>query len=323
MKMASIVYDLVTGGRSLFLPDILEEYEISDRTARRYFKTLNELFEMKVGQPLIRSTKEGSFEYWRIVDEGSLRSTEYNLLSLYMGCILLSFLEGTVIQDGLFDLFYQVEQTIPKNKRSLLKNHHKKFVYTSFGHKEYFAHDDQIDVIIRSLILQRPFSFLHESTKGMIKRKMNPFSMIFHKGALYIYGYSYSHDECRLFKVDKIRSAKILVNEEFDYPKDYSPQNVTSSTFGIYQGEKKQMYEVIIEFEENLYDYIAMRQWSCSQRVIDMENGKYHFCVEVDDLNEIFHWTLALGSQVKALGPIELVEMIRDEIDAFNAIYNP
>ena len=50
LNMAKLIYTLATQGRSLTLEEILRILDISERTARRYLKAINEFLEQPAGR---------------------------------------------------------------------------------------------------------------------------------------------------------------------------------------------------------------------------------------------------------------------------------
>lgn len=321
LKMAALIHELHTYGKAIPLDDLLEMCETSERNIRRYFKALNEMSEHRYGKPLIQKYKVDDVEKWRLTDEWHERSTEYQIMSLYMGAMLMSFLEDTVIKSGLMDLFDFMQQALPRSQRKLLRNHEKKFFYTSFGQKTYRDFDDQIDQLLQAIILQYAVEIVHNSKEGLKKHHVLPYTLIIHKGAMYLYGFVETYEENRLFMVDKLKSVKCLKDDPFEYPENYHPESVIQSAFGIYQGDKSEQIEVVIEFDDRLYDYIANRQWIPNQEIIDKGKGKYHFRVYVDDLREIFRWVLSLGSQVRVVKPRVLKNKVLKEVENLTKLY--
>ena len=55
LNMAKLIYTLATEARSLTLEDILRILDISERTARRYLKAINEFLSNRQGEPLLSS----------------------------------------------------------------------------------------------------------------------------------------------------------------------------------------------------------------------------------------------------------------------------
>jgi len=321
INMAKLVYALAREGRSMTLEEVLDALGVSERTAHRYLKSINESLSSKAGEPLIRVKRSDGVERWMLNDETTIHATHYQLMSLYMGSMLMSFLSGTVIQDGLLDVFASIESIIPREHRKILHRQHKKFFYTSFGMKRYDQYDDQIDVLIRALLLERKVEMTYASpTRGTKQHLVHPYTLITHKDSLYLFGLKEVEEETRLYSVDRIRQIQLL-DEKFEYPKDYSPEQVLKKSFGIFMGSLDNGIEVEIEFSEQLYDYVANRRWMSNQKTTAIKDGKFRMTAVVSDLFEIGHWVLSLGGEARVIRPDTLQVLIKTEIGKIQSLY--
>ena len=321
LNMAKLIYTLATQGRSLTLEDILRILDISERTARRYVKAINEFLSNRQGESLIKVTKTGGVERWRLNETMPLEATSYQLMSLYLGSILMASLDQTVVRDGLMDVFTDLEETIPLAQRALLKNYQKKFYTTGFGSRRYEEVDEHIDVVLRGLLNQFKLELYYRSKKGERQYLVQPYTLVMHRDALYLNAWVESYGEIRTFRVDNILQAK-LTKDYFDYPTDYSPELFYEKSFGVFKGDGANEITVVIEFPENLYDYVANRSWIANQEISPVQDGKFQMKVVVSNLFEIFHWVMSIGSEARVIEPEELIEMVRGEALKILGSYN-
>lgn len=314
LNMANLIYLLATQGRSLPLGDILRQLSISPRTASRYRRAINEYLSNRQGEPLIKVTRVGGVERWRLNESVPLDATPYQLVSLYMGAVLMASLEQTVVRDGLLDVVASLEEAIPLAQRSLLKHYEKKFYATGFGRRRYEAADEHIDVILRGLLNQYKLSLHYRSQKAERDYRVRPYTLVMHREALYLNAYVEDYAEIRTFRVDNILAATLL-KESFDYPEDYAPEALYEKSFGVFRREGDEQIEVVIEFPEYLYDYVANRTWMARQEISPVQEGRFQMRVVVSNLFEIFHWVMGLGSDARVLAPATLQAMIRTEAE--------
>lgn len=321
LNMAKLVYFLAREGRSMTLEEITETLSVSERTARRYLKSLNECPGFVEAEPLIVVTRKGGIERWALNDRETVTATHYQLVSLFMASVLMTFLEGTVARDGLLDIIATLQRSLPRSHKKLLHNHVKKLYYTAFGAKRYDNFDEQIDVLFRGVLLQRRVAMSYVSQRGENRYSIHPYTLLIHRDALYLIGYSESHQETRTFAVDKIADARLL-EDSFDYPEDYSPDDFLKGSFGIFTRAEQERIDVEIEFDEELYDYVANRNWIPGQKTTRVKNGKFRMRATVTDLFEIGHWVLGMGSAAVVLKPEELREMIVSEVGKIATRYD-
>lgn len=134
-----------------------------------------------------------------------------------------------------------------------------------------------------------------------------------HGDSLNLNAYSERYQELRTFKVDKITAAR-LNKDHFDYPPGYDPQAMHQRSFGIYEGKGDRDIEVLVEFPESLYDYVANRQWMADQEITLVKSGKFRLKVMVNDLFEIMHWPMGIGSDAKVIKPKALKTRLKQEV---------
>jgi len=313
LNMAKLIYTLATQGRSLTLEDIQRILSISARTAGRYRRAINEFLTNRHGEPLITITRVGGVERWRLNETTPLEGTPYQLISLYVGAILMASLDQTVVRDGLLDVFAALEQAIPLAQRSLLQHYEKKFYATGFGRRRYDVADEHIDVILRGLLNQYKLSLQYRSQKGERQYLVRPYTLVLHREALYLNAFVEDYQEIRTFRVENMLAVK-LTKERFDYPLDYAPEALYEKSFGVFRVEGEQI-TVVLEFPEYLYDYVANRTWMSRQEISPIQDGKFQMRVVVSNLFEIFHWVLGIGSDARVLAPEELKNLVRREAE--------
>lgn len=312
LNMAKLIHALATQARSLTMEDIRRLLDISERTARRYLRAINACLSNRQGEPLIKIIKSGGVERWRLNETLPLEATPYQLMSLYLGSILMASLDRTVVRDGLMDIFADLEETIPLAQRALLKNYQRKFYCTGFGRKCYEEVDEHIDVVLRGLLNQYKLALHYRSQKGERNYLVQPYTLVMHRDALYLNAYVENYGEIRTFRVDNILRAQ-LTKDYFEYPGTYSPESFYEMSFGVFKGDDGKRITVVLEFSEKLYDYVANRSWIANQEISPVQEGKFQMKVIVNNLFEIFHWLMGIGSEAKVIEPKELIEMVRQE----------
>ena len=320
LNMAQLVYLLAQQGGSMTFEEVLDTLGVSGRTARRYISALNKGL-ITDGQPVILVSRADGVERWSLNEGKTIDLTQYQWTSLYFATALMGSLRGTVLQDGALDLLRALEKQIPRSRRHCLRNFSKKFHSTAFGQKQYESSDDQVDALLRALLWQRKAEIVYTSSRGTHTYPVLPYTMLMHREALYLVAYSERHEEIRVFKVDKIADVTLSRDKTFEYPKDFSPTDYLGASFGIFCPDSEQTYEVEVEFDEDLYDYVAHRKWMPDQRTSRVKDGRFRMTVTVSDLFEIAHWIMGIGSDAQAIKPKELRELIVDEARKTLSIY--
>jgi len=89
--------------------------------------------------------------------------------------------------------------------------------------------------------------------------------------------------------------------------------------FGIYPHEKD--YKVELKFDAEIAHLVKEKAWNQDWVIEDLENGDMRLKMTVGHLLEVKRWVLSWGKDVEVVGPVELKEMVRDEIEYINKNY--
>jgi len=125
---------------SVLLADVCDELGVSERTARRYKKALDEYFRDKLGYSpeesftLIEIIRHDAGERWALrLHEEERPDSFQRVLSVYVAMLLLKSFESTVLQEGLHELWRHAAGTLKPADKNMLANFDRKFRCTGFG----------------------------------------------------------------------------------------------------------------------------------------------------------------------------------------------
>ncbi|MBF0542625.1 MAG: WYL domain-containing protein [Nitrospirae bacterium] len=317
-KVLGIISELATKGETS-LDELIDTVGITEQNAYRLLKDVNEYFEEFYGKPLIKSKRVDEAISWSLQEDILLTSRPNKLMSVYMASIFMTSFKGTDVDNCILDVREHIENQLTR-KMPEIRNSDRKFHYRAFGRKYYEKYNDQLCAVLHGLIKQKKVEILYKSQNyGEKNYLIHPYTLFLHKETLYIIAYSETDiKKIITFGIDRIISAKTTDNN-FKYPKDYSPDKYTDKSFGMFHG--KQEIKVTLEFNESLYEYITSREWSPSQQFTNLNKGKFQMSVFVSDFFEIMRWTMQFGSDVKVIEPIELRNMIEKEAEKVLGLY--
>jgi len=143
------------------------------------------------------------------------------------------------------------------------------------------------------------------------RRKVNPYRIWFFNGTFYLIGLCHMRNEVRIFALDRIKMLH-QTKETFEVPEDFSLENFTGPSFGVYQGEGT---HIKIWFHPDVAGYIKEKIWHESQKIHPQDDGSIIFEAEVAGTDEIRFWIMTWGSKAVVLEPESLREEIRTEAE--------
>jgi predicted DNA-binding transcriptional regulator YafY len=149
-------------------------------------------------------------------------------------------------------------------------------------------------------------------------RQLDPYVLHFTRNNPYVTGFCHKRQMVRWFRVDRVRSIWLL-NERFEVDPTFDRQKHFEDVFQQEVGEKA--HEVAIWFDAQTTPFIRERRWHPTQLVEEGQDGTLILRMKVRGLNELKRWILFYGKGAIALGPPELVEMVREEVTQMNCLY--
>lgn len=299
---------------------IQSELDISERTLLRYVAACRDAVVDLDGNPLIETIRRGDRRLLRLTEEGRADdATVYHVLFLYFALSVFSFLDGTVIRDGVEDLWERFAERLPGAERRRMAEFAKKFYVVPFGTKDYRDHDDTIDVLLQCLIDQRRVRIDYAALMGDGKEHdFEIYTLAMYRGGLYLIGRSHRGKRIVKLAVERIRSAKKL-SERFEYPRNYSPEKHCEGVFGIIEGDETKVEILIHDLETAAY--LRARQIHPTQQFRERRDGKTVLAMTVRGTDELRYWLLGLGEHVEVLRPKSLRNAIADSLVRAHANY--
>src|SRR5262249_15471850 len=167
--------------------------------------------------------------------------TSYQALSFYLALTVCQFLDGTVLKDGVEDLWQRFYRMLTPGQQARLADFDRKFYSIPYAVKDYREFDETLDVIIRSLVNQNTMRIDYAGPwhEGHV-HEFDPYTLAMYRGGLYLIGRSHHYRKIVYLAVERIRSAERL-EERFEYPRRYSPARHTEGTFGIVDGPETEV----------------------------------------------------------------------------------
>jgi predicted DNA-binding transcriptional regulator YafY len=187
------------------------------------------------------------------------------------------------------------------------------------------GHADIIDeetfaAVFSALRTKHTVSFDYQPLQksGYKKRIVNPYHAISQNGNWYIIGHCHDKKEPRLFSLSRMKKAA-LTKKSFTIPVDFNPDNYYDSKIGVWASYRTP-YDIELLIDNEIGVYALERRWHTNQQVEQREDGVY-VKFNTTQMPEVLRWVLGQGHTVKALGPPELIEMVKDECKKVLSMY--
>lgn len=325
-RLARLVHELRERPNGWSFEAIEEELRITERTLARYLEACRRELVDHRGHPLLEVVRRGERRFVRLAEPRSgPATTDYEVLALFFTLRLARVLEGTVFEAVNRDLWDKMLKTVPATARRRLENADRKFYALPHLPKSYTHMEDELDVVLRALIDQTRLVIDYGGVVGEGRtHDFDPYSLVEHRGGLYLLGHSAHYRKIIWLAIDRIRAVRPKLDEDrlkirFAYPKTFDPARHTNGTFGIVDGESTRV-ELAIQNEET-ESYLRARHLHATQRFFSGGDGRTHLEVRVRGTTELANWILSASPWVEVLHPPELRAEIARRAAATTALY--
>lgn len=308
-RLARIVLGLLSRPHGWPLAAITAELGISERTLLRYLAVCrNELVD-SAGRPMIEVVGQGATRALRLVEHGPAPDAGiFEAVFFYFTQTVLTFLEGTVLKDGVAGLWERLHRGLPAAQRTRLANLNKKFYAVPFAAKDYRGSDEQLDLTVRCLIDQHRMRVDYQGLLGEGKvHDFDPYTLVHYRGGLYLIGYSHRFRKTIWLAVERIRSVTKLP-QRFDYPAGYTPEKHTEGMFGIIEGPETTVELLLLGPETAAF--LSSRRLHPTQRFTARDDGTTLLTMTVRGTAELESWIVSQAPWVKVLRPPALRETV-------------
>lgn len=295
-----------------FADDLIEKFELDERSLRRYICDLKEI-DIPVEKK--RDTKpDGRKEQRFWVSANYQRSgvhiTLLEWISLRFGRSFFSFLNGTNFAADLDSALDNLNPIIMGKSGGITDNLEKKFFNINESIKDHSQQSELIDDIMTCLLHQNPADAFYARIGAPIKKyRLHPYTLVTFRQGLYLFAYDLEAGIIKTFAVERFQNFKRNRREHFEIPIEYTPQQIIEDSFGIIKGVE--VCDVELQFSRVAAPYIQERMWHHSQVMAAADNGEVILKLHVGIAHELISWILSFGPDIKVLNPPFLIDLVR------------
>jgi predicted DNA-binding transcriptional regulator YafY len=298
------------------LDELSEELGCVRRTVYRDLDAL-----MYAGFPVTSAKRDGK-AYYRFLDSfemGQVPFTPDELLALAFSEDLLKTLEGTVFHDSIRAALVKIRAGLGPELSGYLERLSDGFRVLPGPHKRYEAFRETIRTLNDGVLERGTLEMRYRTgrTGEETNRRIDPYKVWYHGGALYVIGLDHRSTEIRTFSIDRIQAIE-RTGDVFDEDFDFDFDAYTASSFGVVADPA---VIVRIRFTTAWASYIGEREWHASQSTKPLTGGRLELTMEVGATQELANWILSFGGGAEVVEPSSLREEVKASLEAALANY--
>lgn len=319
-KVLSLYSLLMFTGRPYSLSQLSRELHCSKQTVLRMTEQISRSYGGRVESRL----ESGRRIYWmpapKTKPKVSLSPEEIQQLELCRGMVL------HLLPDGVRE---QVKQTIAKTATMLsdMDGRDKAFepvaVAEIKGRIDYSPHQEHIATLIRAIQDKDVCEVTYHAPSNPKPKTYSfaPIKLISYREALYVTGWRVEDKgvptprHSIMLAIHRLKEVATQARN-FDIKMDAERKE---ELFGFMDLEK---VRVKVKFDKETAAYIKERKWSDDQAIKEFKNGNLILEFTARSMPEVVSWVLGFGAHAKVMGPKELKETIKDEVNALAANYS-
>lgn len=306
-SQAGRVHDLIRlieARHGITVEELAEEAGVNRRTIHRDLAAIQE-----AGYPLVSEWENGRKAYrflTRFKDVPPVSFTLQELMTLSFLRTQLDFLKGTPFADDMTAISRKIGSVLPPRYAAHMERIARVTLPLLQGGRDYTPVADCLAKLREALLYQYRVAISYRS-KGEgeeISYSVDPYTLLFYKGGLYLLGYAHNRRGVRTFAAERLTRVEVT-RERFEMPEEYRPEEQLKSAFGIVE---EKAVPVTVRFDPVVAHMVRDRLWHPSQRVTEEGDGSVVVSFTAGGRMEIVAWVLSYGRHAELLEPPELRE---------------
>lgn len=303
--------------RGMTLDDLAEECGVDRRTIHRDLNAVEE-----AGYTLTSEWQEGKKVYSFLTKSRNIPPITFTLpqlMSLYLLRSLGVYLAGTPFQAEIEELFRAITSVLPDRYAAHLERIARVSLPILHGARDYSAAAGYIEGLQRALLHQYRVR-LSYAKKGRDEREeyeIDPYTLVFHKGGIYLLGYAHNRKAMRLFALERVRGIEVT-RQRFEIPEGYQPETHFKSAFGLVSDTPM---KVRVRFSPDVAHAVKERIWMPGQKIRTDKDGRVTVEFEAAGEMELVSWILSYGMHAEVLGPPELRREVKRQVRGMRQYY--
>jgi predicted DNA-binding transcriptional regulator YafY len=243
------------------------------------------------------------------------------LCALYFGRTILSSAGVMPLADEMDHAFAKLDSALPEATRRFLDRLPQMIKAKTTGRRKQDVRKAR-EIVGRltdaALMRRRVEMTYHSASSRRTKRYViEPLRMTAADGGMYLTAWVPEYDELRTFALERVRTLGVL-DEHFEMRT--LPPEPFANSIGAFSGRPEL---VEIEFDAEIADFVASREWHRSQEITVRDDGSILLRLCVCNDRPLRTWVLGFGGAARVVAPATLASAILDQVETARERYMP
>ena len=312
-----VLIRLLETRRGLTLDELAEECDVDRRTIHRDLNAVEQ-----AGYTLTTEWSDGKKVYSFLTRSRNLPPITFTLpqlMSLYLLRSLGAHLTGTPFQAEIDELFKIIHSVLPDRHAAHLERIARVSLPLLHGARDYSSSAVFVADLQKALLQQYRIrlKYAKKGNNEVHDYEVDPYTLVFHKGGIYLLGNAHTRAGMRLFALERIRGVEVT-RQRFEIPDSYQPEAHFKSAFGLVSDAPM---KVRVRFSAEIAHAVKDRIWMPGQKIYTDSGGRAVVEFEAAGLMELTSWILSYGIHAEVLEPPELRKEVRRQVKEMREMY--
>ncbi len=308
---------LLEARRGMSLDDLAQECGVDRRTIHRDLNAVEE-----AGYTLTSEWQDGKKVYGFLTKSRNIPPITFTLtqlMSLYLLRSQGGHLAGTPFQREIDDLFRTITSVLPDRYAAHLERIARVSLPILHGARDYSAAAAHVEGLQRALLHQYRIRLIYakQGREATEEYEVDPYTLVFHKGGIYLLGYAHNRKAMRLFALERVRGVEVT-RQRFEIPSGYEPESHFSTAFGLVSDTPM---KVVVRFSPEVAPSVKERLWMPGQRLGTDREGRLTVEFEAAGEKELVSWILSYGAHAEVLEPPDLRREVKRQVREMREFY--
>ncbi len=298
------IHHAIQSGRYPNATSLAAEMEVSTKSIHRDLEFMRDRMEL----PLDYDAAHKGYHYTQEVGTfPTLQITEGELFALLVAEKALQQYRGTTFERPLISAFKKMAASLPDTVSLSIADWEQTISFRTRA--EPILNLEIFDALSKASGQRKQLQLTYRKPgqRATELRIVDPYHLANINGEWYLFAWCHLRKDIRTFVPARILAAE-PTGKIFARPQKFSLEKRLRDSFGVQSGHGN--FEVVLQFNEIVADYIREKKWHESQVLTEMKDGGLELRMKLSSLVEVERWILGWGGNARVIKPAELAESV-------------
>jgi predicted DNA-binding transcriptional regulator YafY len=298
------IHQALQSGRHPNASILAGELEVSAKSIHRDLEFMRDRLEL----PLAYDHARNGYHYTEEVGNfPTLQITEGELFALLVAEKALQQYRGTTFERPLVSAFKKMAAALPDTVSLNIADWEQTISFRTRA--EPILNLETFDALSKAAAqrAQLQLTYRKPGQRATELRVVDPYHLANINGEWFLFAWCHLRKDIRTFVPARIQAVE-PTGRTFARPQKFSLEKRLRDSFGVQSGQGH--FEVVIQFNELVADYIREKKWHESQVLRELKDGGLELRMKLSSLAEVERWVLGWAGNARVLQPPELAANI-------------